>query len=143
MDQASEALFLGTGWAFPPAFSAQDRSPLMVSDEEDIRQSLRILFSTGQGERVMLPTWGCGLKSRVFDPMDATLATEITDLVQRAVLFFESRITLNEVTVSVTDPSAGLVSIYLSWTTRTTNTRSNLVFPFYLLENAEAPNGNA
>jgi phage baseplate assembly protein W len=41
-----ERSFLGTGWAFPPAFSEGGAEVDMVSAAEDIHQSLQILFST-------------------------------------------------------------------------------------------------
>ncbi|HEX4164615.1 MAG TPA: GPW/gp25 family protein [Bryobacteraceae bacterium] len=141
MDQATRSLFLGTGWAFPPEFTAANalhKGARMVSYEEDIRQSLHVLFSTQPGERVMRPGYGCGLRMRVFDSIDATTLTEIRDLIERAVLFCEPRITLEEVEVAEQDATAGLILIRVLYTIRTTNTRSNMVYPFYYLENAEA-----
>ena len=38
--------FLGTGWSFPPQFNKNTGSVSMVSDEEDIKQSLNIYFNT-------------------------------------------------------------------------------------------------
>jgi phage baseplate assembly protein W len=126
--------FLGTGWAFPPEFEVGDRRVRMVSEDDDIRQSLHILLSTDPGERVMVPAYGCGLRARVFDLITESTITEIRDMVERAVLFFEPRITLNEVGVEVEDPYGGRILIKLSYTVRTTNTRSNMVYPFYFLE---------
>ena len=45
--------FLGIGWAFPPAFNSGTCSAVLVTDQQDIEQSLRILFSTHPGERVI------------------------------------------------------------------------------------------
>ena len=41
-----EAHFLGTGWAFPPAFDSRTRGALMVSQLDDVQESLRILMAT-------------------------------------------------------------------------------------------------
>ena len=111
----------------------------MVSEEDDIRESLRILLSTDPGERVMRPTFGCGLKAHVFDSITVSTITEIRDLVERAILFFEPRITLDDVRVEVEDVLGGLVLINLSYTIRTTNTRSNMVYPFYIGEATNVP----
>ena len=46
-------------------------SVVMVSDTVDIAESLRILLSTYPGERVMLPTYGCGLRRMVFEDVTA------------------------------------------------------------------------
>jgi phage baseplate assembly protein W len=132
--------FLGNGWAFPPTFAKQ---PLAVggggkvalaSGEDDIRQSLTILLSTTPGERIMQPAFGCGIKSHVFDTLSTSVITEIKNLVERAVLFFEPRITLHNVLVRDDDAIHGRLDILLEYTVRTTNTRSNMVYPFYLLE---------
>jgi phage baseplate assembly protein W len=137
-DAREAGSFLGTGWGFPPEFSMQSRAVRMVSDDDDIRESLRILLSTNPGERVMWPAFGCGLRARVFDPLSEGMLTEIRDLVERAVLFFEPRITLDSVDIAIRDAAGGILDINLSYTVRTTNTRSNMVYPFYFLEATNA-----
>lgn len=126
--------FLGTGWGFPPEFNLRTREVKMVSEEDDIRDSLRILFSTTPGERIMHPTYGCGLKTLVFEHFSETTTTEVKDMVERAVLFFEHRITLNSVDIEADELLQGVIKILLTYTVRTTNNRSNMVYPFYFLE---------
>ena len=126
--------FLGTGWAFPPSFEPRTGGATLVSAEEDIRQSLRILFGTRPGERVMQPTYGCDLKSMVFEEITDSTVTDIKDIIERAVLFFEVRITLHAVEIDESDWLDGVLRLVLDYTIRTTNTRSNLVFPLYLRE---------
>src|SRR5215213_4828140 len=84
--------FLGTGWAFPPAFNHNTGTTEMVSAEEDINQSLNILLSTSLGERVMQPQYGCNLQDYLFEPLNATVIGFIKDLVTNAILFYEPRI---------------------------------------------------
>jgi len=129
-----DRVFLGTGWSFPPEFDRRLKAVKMVSGEEDIRESLRILLATAPGERVMQPSYGCGLKQLVFETMSESVVTEIKDLIERAVLFFEPRITLTRIEVDTVDVYEGLLKIALDYTVRTTNTRSNMVYPFYFLE---------
>ena len=126
--------FLGTGWSFPPEFDRPSGTVKMVSEEDDIRESLWILLSTSSGERVMQPAYGCGLGSLVFENMSESTITEIKDVIERAVLFFEPRITLDSVEVDTTDIYDGLIKIKLDYTIRTTNSRSNIVYPFYFQE---------
>jgi phage baseplate assembly protein W len=130
--------FLGTGWSFPPEFDPVARKSRMVSADEDIRESLRILLSTAPGERVMNPSFGCGLKTRVFDTVSASMITEVKDMVERAILFYEPRITLNGIDVVVRDALGGILDIDIRYTVRSTNTRSNMVYPFYYLEATNA-----
>ncbi len=123
--------FLGTGWAFPPEFDRLDRGAKRVSHEADIVESLRILMQTRPGERVMQPAYGCGLNALVFEVIDASLLARVRQVIDRAVLFFEPRIRLERVDVDDADALEGLLRIGLVYTVRTTNTRHNVVFPFY------------
>lgn len=129
-----DRLFLGKGWQFPPTFNESSQAVEIASYEDDIRQSLSILLSTKPGERIMHPTFGCSLHTMLFEAISESTVTEIIDLVERAVLFFESRITLNQVTVNVDDYYDGRIDIVLEYTIRSINTRSNMVYPFYFSE---------
>ncbi len=106
----------------------------MVSDENDIWESLRILLGTIPGERIMHPTYGCGLGSLTFENISEHFITEIKDVIERAILFFEPRISLNSIEVTTTRQLEGVVEILLDYNIRATNTRSNMVYPFYFAE---------
>ena len=128
--------FLGTGWAFPPQFT-QKGSVKCVTAEDDIRESISILLSTHPGERIMQPTYGCGLKSQVFEEIDESAVTVIIDLIRRAILFFEPRVVVERITVNTTseeDHRNGLIRIHIDYIVRSTNNRHNIVYPFYLAE---------
>ncbi len=133
MDKA----FLGTGWAFPPEFGPNARQVKMVSREADIKESLRILLSTSPGERVMQPTFGCGLRPRVFDSINQSTISLISDIIRRAILFFEPRITLDTIRVDTQQQYEGVLNIFLEYTIRSTNNRNNMVYPFYFKEGTD------
>ena len=59
--------FLGRGWSFPPVLTEQGVQ--MSSYEQDIRESLRVLFSTSPGERVNRYDYGCPLRRYAFEPL--------------------------------------------------------------------------
>lgn len=139
----SQHLFLGTGWAFPPAFDDRELGAMMVDQGEDIEESLRILMSTRPGERVMHPGYGCDLKRMVFENIDTGALTEIRDMVERAVLFFEARITLDALDIDTSELAEGVLRLRLSYTVRRTNSRHNWVYPFYLDEAAGRPGAAA
>lgn len=126
--------FLGRGWSFPPAFDGQGASVRMVEGEEDIRQSLTILLSTHLGERVMQSGYGWKRDALMFEPLTTTFVTYLKSEIENAVLFSEPRITLNKVRFSPSSMEEGLIEIRLDYTIRTTNTRSNMVYPYYLEE---------
>ena len=130
----SQRSFLGTGWNFPPAFDQTSGNVLMVSDAEDIAQSLRILLSTRPGERVMLPQYGCNLDVFLFEPVTTSLVAYVKELIQTAVLYYEPRITLDRVSVSTENIQGGAILIQLDYTILATNSRFNLVYPFYIGE---------
>lgn len=129
--------FLGRGWGFPPEFAPDTGEIRMAAGEEDIRESLRILLATTPGERVMLPEYGCPLKSLVFSDFSSTTITELKTMIEQAVLFFEPRIVLEQVQVDTARQVEGVMTILLEYRVRSTNSRSNMVYPFYFLEGTD------
>lgn len=133
--------FLGTGWSFPPAFDRVSNTVEMTSDEADIQLSLQILLSTRKGERVMLPDYGCNLDEMLFEPMTTTFKTYISEMIKTAILYFEARIDLNSVTIDDSRDTEGVIALILDYTVRTTNSRFNFVYPYYILEGTELKYG--
>jgi uncharacterized protein len=125
--------FLGTGWAFPPQFNKASAGVVLLSEEADIQNSLQVLLSTRVGERIMQPAYGCNMDVLLFEPINESLITYIKDLVFTAIYYFEPRINPENVTIEAT-AEEGTVLINVEYTIRTTNSRHNLVFPFYLDE---------
>jgi len=130
--------FLGVGWKFPPSFDRSTGSIILVSEEEDIKESLYILLSTKPGERIMLPEYGCDLHKMVFESVDATLITQMQSLIKNAILNFEPRIILENIDIRQDDNTDGLLLINVSYKVRKTNKRSNMVYPYYILEGNDA-----
>lgn len=106
----------------------------MIEGEEDIQSSLEIILSTEIGERVMQPTFGWKRDTWLFESLTTTAATAIQKEIENALLIFEPRIDLNTVKLQAGDKTTGRVEIYIEYTVRSTNSRGNLVFPFYLQE---------
>lgn len=127
-----EDSFLGHGWHFPPVFDKEYRPTRMVSDEEDIRQSLIILLSTRVGERVERRRYGGGLHSFQFEELTLTKETLLRETIRKAILFFEPRILLNRIAFNREKEPEGILEIELDYTIRMSNSASNLVYPFYL-----------
>ena len=126
--------FLGTGWAFPPAFDNESGAVNMVSNEQDIRESLNILLSTSLGERVMQPRYGCNLTDYLFEPLSSSMIGFIKDRVENAILFYEPRIIAEK--IEVTDDGSfdlieGKFIISVEYTIPGTNSRFNYVYDYY------------
>ena len=126
--------FLGRGWAFPPTFHEGTSPTSMVSENEDINESLHILLSTRMGERPMRPGFGVDLHNLAFHNMDLTARTQLKNAIERAVLYYEPRITLNDVLFDASEERKGVLRICLEYTIRLTNSRGNLVYPYYYEE---------
>ncbi|WP_241285366.1 GPW/gp25 family protein [Chryseobacterium arthrosphaerae] len=129
--------FLGTGWSFPPEFNKTEGKLAMTTDVEDINNSLKILLSTRPGEHVMFPNYGCDLQEMLFKPLDLTLTTQMKGIVERAILYHEPRINILSIEIDTQDELEGEVLIQVDYEVRNTNTRSNIVFPFYKGEATE------
>jgi uncharacterized protein len=126
--------FLGSGWAFPPTFTGGGGQVVMASGVEDIHQSLQILLSTRLGERVMQDSFGCDLTAVLFEEIAQSMVNTLTGLISDAILYHEPRITLDKLDVSQDRAEASLLLISLEYTVRSTNSRFNMVYPFYLNE---------
>ncbi len=101
----------------------------MVSAEEDIRESLVILLSTMKNERVMLPDYGCDLLKLLFEQMDNSLYYYIVDIIKKAILLDEPRVDVEHVDLEMEQEK---VLISVEYVIRSTNTRHNLVYPFFI-----------
>ncbi len=129
--------FLGTGWSFPPEFvkngaSAGTGEVRMTSDDDDIQASLSILLSTGQGERFLNPRYGLDLRDQLFESLSTTATTLLIDRVRDGILIYEPRIEIISLKLDPSQAMEGVVLLLLEYSVRTTNSRYNLVFPFYM-----------
>jgi len=129
--------FLGRGWSYPPTFTRSFAGVEMLEQEADIVSSLEILLSTAQGERVMLPQYGCNLEELVFESLDTRLETLMADKVESAILYHEPRIELENVRLVENRESDGVVLIEVIYRVKSTNSRFNFVFPYYRLEGTD------
>ncbi len=129
--------FLGIGWKFPPTFDKSSKSVQMVSEEEDIRESLHILLSTQPGERIMRPEYGCDTKQIVFNTTSTNNLTLLKRAISRSILLFEPRIDLDTIDIQVSQDVDGLLLVNIHYIIRLSNSRRNLVYPFYILEGTE------
>lgn len=125
--------FLGRGWSFPPTFDGATGAVRMLEREDDVASSLHILLSTAQGERIMVPQYGCNMDELVFENLDTRMRTLMADKITSAILYHEPRIDLERVQVDddPNDTLEGRVLIGVTYKVKTTNSRFNFVFPFY------------
>ncbi len=127
----AQSSFQGIGWAFPVAVDGAGRiSP--AADVEAIERSIVLILGTARGERLMRPDFGSDLHSFVFKPLSETNKARLATAVKNALTAWEPRIRVLavEVRASLQDPATALIAI--EYQMRKSNTRANLVYPFYL-----------
>jgi phage baseplate assembly protein W len=125
--------YLGTGWKFPLQVDPAGRLATS-SREQRIEESIYLILGTAKGERVMRPDFGCGLQDLVFAPDNAITRTRVAETVREALVRFEPRIDLLGVSAESGTDQPNLLLIRIDYLVRSTNTRGNMVYPFYLQE---------
>jgi phage baseplate assembly protein W len=128
--------FLGRGWAFP-VHAGPDGEISAVAFDEDVHQAVRLVLGTDPGERVMRPEFGSGLRALVFEPLTATTRALVQHRVEQALVRWEPRIDIVDVSVRLQTGAEAAVLVAVDYRVRATNTFYNLVYPFYLLEGQE------
>ena len=123
--------FIGRGWSFPPAFDKKAAGVKMSSGIDDIEESLRIIFTTILGERIMNPLFGCSLDDSVFEVMNTSRIAYLENQIRTAIIYHEPRIDADQVTVE-SDQLAGRLTIGIGYKVRGSNSRFNFVYPYYL-----------
>lgn len=129
--------FLGKGLGFPPAFDNVSRDIRMVQADTDILQSIEIILSTRPGERPLETDFGCDLDQMLFEPLNLTLVSYMREVVKTALILNEPRIDVNDVTIRPDGNLAGRVLIAIDYTIRSTNSRFNFVYPYYIQEGTD------
>lgn len=123
--------FLGVGWDVAVEVDGQQKIKL-AQYEESIRQSIWIILSTSPGERLMRPTFGSNLQDLVFRVNNAGLAGAAVTAVRTALTRWEPRIALLDVYAFNDESDPTVLHIDINYQVLATNSRHNLVYPFYL-----------
>ena len=123
---------LGRGWRFPVQVEPTVRGLQYAAGTEKVRESIWIILDTDPGERIMRPTFGCGLRRYLGEPNTVAVRALIRYDVERALAAWEPRIQVTAVDVSPgVDPS--LVEIAIAYVHVRTNRPDNIVYPFALV----------
>ena len=129
-------IFLGKGWQFPIAFREEDASLAMVSEIDDIEQSLFILLSTLPGERIAYPEYGCDLLQLVFEDFTLDNKTRAIQIIEDAILEFEPRVKTEQIEIEF-NPFENTAYVQIIYWVPTVNSRHNMVYPIYFNEGTD------
>jgi phage baseplate assembly protein W len=69
-----------------------------------------------------------------FENIDQGNVTRIEEIIGNSLIKFEPRIKLQSIEIVSQDETEGLIILQLNYTIISTNTRHNIVFPYYLTE---------
>lgn len=125
--------FLGKGWKFPLQVTPAGGIARALY-EQRIEESIYLILGTARGERVMLPDYGCGIHDLVFAPNNAATRSAVVQQVRRALIAYEPRIDVLDVTVDSPAGEPNLLLIRITYRVRANNALGNLVYPFLLRE---------
>jgi phage baseplate assembly protein W len=99
---AVELSLLGQGVSFPPRLGADGRLAWSTGSQ-NVRESIRVVLGTDAGERVMLPAFGAGLRTFLYEPNIPATHRLIEDRVAKALQRWEPRIRVDRIEVAA-DP---------------------------------------
>ena len=91
-----------------------------------------MLLLTRLGERVMRPAFGSDAPRLVFAPGSERYLRLLESTIRDAVRDWEPRVVLDEVRAEADPRDQTHVVVSIAYRVRPTNSRLNLVFPFYL-----------
>lgn len=123
--------WLGRGLKLPLEPGARDHALDLLDGPDKVRQSILSILDTEPGERVMRPTFGCGLRRYLMQPNSVATRALIRRDVETALRTWEPRIEVGTVDVLPGDDPA-LVFVAIAYTHVVDGRPDNLVFPFAL-----------
>jgi hypothetical protein len=126
----SASRFLGRGWRYP-VLPNEAGELAYAGGPDKVQQSIRIILETEPGERIMRPTFGCGLRRYLMRPNSGATRALIRHDVELALGAFEPRVRVTELAVEPGDDPS-LVLIRIAYVHARDDRPGNLVYPFYL-----------
>lgn len=126
----------GSGLAFPLRIDHSGGLSLAHGDE-DIEQAIGLILATIPGERPMRPEFGCELHDLVFETIDAAMVGRMDMAIRAALDRWEPRIETEQIDFDLSRSAHGELVVTIGYRVRTSNSRRNLVYPFYVIPDDE------
>lgn len=133
-----EQSFLGTGVTFPPQIDPATGRFKMSKGKQSVKESVYLILMTQVTERITRPNFGTRSASYVFMDMNLTELTIMKRELEESILTQEPRISDVEVTTQM-QSQQGYILINIDYTLAETNQTDNMVFPFYMNAEPQAP----
>ena len=129
--------FLGTGMKFPPQIDPATGRFKTVSGNQTVKESLYLILMTQTTERLVRPDFGSEIMTYTFMDTGTTMLSIFRRNITETIMSQEPRISDVDVGLEYRE-SQGAIIISINYTVAATNSRDNLVFPFYLDRGGEA-----
>jgi phage baseplate assembly protein W len=123
---------LGSGWAFPVQPRSTGGDLAYAAGAEKVREAILLVLRTEPGERVMRPTFGCGLRRFLAEPNTVATRARLVQQVTAAIEAWEPRVRLREVTATGSAEDPALVLLTIHYEHARDAGPGLLVYPFYL-----------
>ena len=123
--------FLGTGMKFPPEIDMATGRFKTVSGNQSVKESIYLILMTRRTERFVRPSFGSDIMNYTFMDTGTTMLSIFRRNITQTLLDEEPRIGDIEVNTEYKEGD-GVIMVYIDYTVSATNTRENMVFPFYL-----------
>lgn len=133
---------LGTGVKFPVSVNPATGRFMLSSGRESVKESIYLILTVQKEERWVRPEFGSRILSYTFMDTSLTRLNMMARELEDTILSQEPRIIKVDVNIEP-QLEKGCLIVNISYVTADTNTRDNLVFPFYLYaEKAGSIDGN-
>lgn len=97
------------GWKFPVQVDETTGKIKTVEDNENIKQSVRMILETQKNERKVVPEFGTDLQSFMFDVVDATFVSNLKKSVEGSIKMWEGHI--EDINVAINASSGAVATV--------------------------------
>ncbi|MBQ9549552.1 MAG: GPW/gp25 family protein [Lachnospiraceae bacterium] len=127
----AENKFLGTGCKFPVEIDPATGRFMTVSGNRSVKESIYLILMTQRTERLVRPSFGSDIMNFTFMDTGTTMMSILKRNIIQTIMDQEPRVADLDVITEYREKQ-GVIYINLEYLVRDTNTRDNMVFPFYL-----------
>lgn len=106
-----------SGWSFPVKVDEATGRIQMVEDNDCVRQNIRLIVQTNQGERKMRPAFGAGMNRFMFQNVDFVLVNRMSDAIARSIQLWEEHVLGVNVGVMQSQEDSARVNIKIEFLT--------------------------
>ncbi len=105
------------GWKFPVNIDKDTGRIMSVEDNENIKQSIKIILLTQLNERKLFPRFGTAVKSFLFEIIDPTFVSDLKQAITNSLKKWEMNINSLHVSVNPDDGSTSRVVVNIDYIT--------------------------